>query len=186
MGLSKVFPNGHTTSNPRRFNVDITSIRWRPNFDKFPRRFRVFIRCKSDCWKIHVVSTYFFRRNFAGRKIHVVSTYFSRCNFDGRKIYVDYTYFFRCNLSGRNMYGILTYFFRHNFDRQKFDIVFGKLQANENIRGGFSCVCNFKQFTFARMFSLNFSSKSPWYLILLPTSYMILLIYYPIDHPVLI
>ena len=33
--------HGHTTSNRRRFNVDITSIRRRPNFDEFPRRFHV-------------------------------------------------------------------------------------------------------------------------------------------------
>ena len=69
--------------------------------------------------------------------------------------------FFRCNLSGRNIHVVFTYFFLRNFDGQKNDIVFGKLQANENIRGGFYCVCNFKQLTFARMFSLNFSSISP-------------------------
>ena len=28
-------------------------------------------------------------------------------------------------------------FFRRNFYKQKFDVAFGKLQANENIRGGF-------------------------------------------------
>ena len=28
-------------------------------------------------------------------------------------------------------------FFRRNFYEQKFDVAFGKLQANENIRGGF-------------------------------------------------
>ena len=77
--------NGHTTSNPRRFDVDITSIRRRPNFDKFPRYFRVLFRCNFAGRKIHVVSTYFFRFNFAGRKIHLASTYFSRCNFAGRK-----------------------------------------------------------------------------------------------------
>ena len=54
------------------------------------------------------------------------------------------------------MYVVSTYFFRRNFDRQRIDIVFGKLQANENIGEGFSC--NFKQLTFARLFSLNFSS----------------------------
>ena len=116
-------PNGHTTSNRRGFDMDITSIRRRPNFDEFPRHFR----------------------DFDGRKIHVVSTYFFRCNFDGR-----------------NMHVIFTYFFQHNFDGQRFDIVFGKLYANENIRELFSCICNFKQLTFARLFSLNFSSKSPW------------------------
>ena len=69
-------PNGHTTSNPRRFDVDITSICRRPNFDKFPRHFRVLFRCDFAGRKIHVVSTYFFRCNFDGRKIHVVSRTF--------------------------------------------------------------------------------------------------------------
>ena len=141
-------PNGHTTSNPRRFDVDITSIRRRPNFDEFPRHFRVLFRCDFAGRKIHVVSTYFFRCNFAGRKIHAVSTYFFRCNFAGRKIHIVSTYFFRCNLSGRNMHVVFTYIFRRNFDGQKFDIVFGKLQANGNIREGFFWVCNFKQLTF--------------------------------------
>ena len=62
--------NRHTASNRRGFDVDITSIRRRPNFDKFPRHFRAHFRC-----------------DFAGRKIHVVSTYFFRCNFDGQKIH---------------------------------------------------------------------------------------------------
>ena len=103
-------PNGHTTSNPRRFDMDITSIRRRQNFHEFPRHFRVLFRCDFDGRKIHVVSTYFFRCNFAGRKIHVVSTYFFRCNFSGRKIRI-----------------VSMYFFRGNFDGQRFDIVFGKL-----------------------------------------------------------
>ena len=88
LSFSNIFPNGHTTSNPRRFDVDITSIRRRANFDEFPRHFRVLFRCNFDGRKIHVVSTYFFRCNFDGRKIHIVSTYFFRCNFDGRKIHV--------------------------------------------------------------------------------------------------
>ena len=58
------------------------------------------------------------------------------------------------------MHVVFTYFFLGNFDGQKFDIVFGKLKANENIREDFFCACNFKQLTFARLFSLNFSSKS--------------------------
>ena len=46
-------------------------------------------------------------------------------------------YFFRSNLSGRNIHVVFTYFFLRNFDGQKFNIVSGKLEANENIRGGF-------------------------------------------------
>ena len=103
-------PNGHTTSNPRGFDVDITLIRRRPDFDEFPRHFRVFFRCDFD-----------------GRKIHIVSTHFFRCNFDGRKIHVFSTYFYQCNFDGRNMHVVFTYFFRCNFDGQRFVIDFGKL-----------------------------------------------------------
>ena len=114
--LQGVLPNGHTTSNPRRFDLDITWIRRRPNFDEFPRHFRVLLRCNFDGLKIHVVSTYFFRCNFDGQKIHIVSMYFYRCNFDGR-----------------NMHVVFTYLSRQYFDGQRFDIIFGKLRANENI-----------------------------------------------------
>ena len=50
-------PNGHTTSNRCRFDVDIMSIRRRPNFGDFPRRFHVLFRCNFTDRKIHVVST---------------------------------------------------------------------------------------------------------------------------------
>ena len=172
-------PNGHTTSNPCRIDIDITSIRQTPNFDKFPCYFSVLFQCNFDGRKIHVLSMHFFQSNFAGRKIeifstqfypcifacrkiHLVSTYFFRFNFDGWKIHVVSMYFLRYNFDVWNMHVVFNYFFQSNFDGQKFDIVFGKLYANENIREGFSWVCNFKQFTFARMFSLIFSSKSPW------------------------
>ena len=49
------------TSNGRRFDVNIMSIRRRPNFDEFPRHFHVLFRC-----------------NFADRK----STLFPRTFFD--------------------------------------------------------------------------------------------------------
>ena len=123
IGMKKKFvqnmevpPNERTTSNRCRFDVDITSIRRRPNFDEFPRRFHVLFRCNFSGRKIHVVSRYFFRCNFDGRKIHVVSTYFFRCNFDGRKIHLVYAYFFRCNFFRRNIHGVPIYFFRRNFD----------------------------------------------------------------------
>ena len=135
-------PNEHTASNQRRFDVDVMSIRRRPNFDEITRRFHVLFRCNFAGRKTHVVSTYFFRCNFNGGKIHVVSTYFFQCNFDGRKIHRVSTYFFRCNFFLRNIHGVSTYFFRRNFDgriihfvckyffRQnfdEFDVVVGKL-----------------------------------------------------------
>ena len=124
--------------------MDIRSIRRRLNFDEFLRHFCVLFRC-----------------NFDGRKILVVSPYFFWCNFDGQKIHVFSTYFYPCNFHGRNMHVACTCLFRRNFDGKRFDIVFNKLKANENIRESFSCICNFKQLTFARLFSLNLS-KSPW------------------------
>ena len=57
---------------------------------------------------------------------------------------------------------VFPYFFWRDFAWQKFDIVFGKLQASENIQEGFSCAYNFKLLTFAKLFSLNFWSKSSW------------------------
>ena len=118
-------PNGHTTSNPRRFDVDIASMRRRPNFDESPSHFHVlfrrnfagrkihvvfkyFFRCNFDGQKIYVVSTYFFRCNFAVQKIHFISTHFSWHNFTGQNIYVFSTYSFRCNLSGRGIHVVFT------------------------------------------------------------------------------
>ena len=66
----------HTTGNRHRFDIDITSIHQRPNFDEFPHHFHVLFQCNFADWNIHVVSTYFFKCNFAGQKIRVVSTYF--------------------------------------------------------------------------------------------------------------
>ena len=76
----QIHPKGQTTSNPRRFDVGITSIRRRPNFDELPRHFHVLFRCNFADRKIHVVSTYFSRRKFNSRKINVFSTYFFRRN----------------------------------------------------------------------------------------------------------
>ena len=77
-------PNGHSTLNQPRFDVDIMSIRQRSNLDKFPRHFLILFRCNFADQKVHVISRYFFQPNFASRKIDIVSTYLLRCNFDGR------------------------------------------------------------------------------------------------------
>ena len=105
------FKAWNTTSNRRGFDVDIRSIRRRPNFDEFPCHFAYLFDIISISRKIHVVSTYFFRRNFAGQKIHVISSYFFLCNFDGPKIHVVSTYSFRCNFDGRKIHVVSTYFF---------------------------------------------------------------------------
>ena len=115
--------SGHPTSNPCRFDVDITSIRQRLKFDKFQRHFHLLFWSNFPDRKIHVVSTYFSWCNFDGRKIHVISTYFFRYNFDGRKIHVVSTYFYQCNFAGRKIHVASTYFFRCNFDSRKIYIV---------------------------------------------------------------
>ena len=81
----KVKMNNTVGTNRRGFDVDITSIRRRPNFDKFPRHFRVLFRCNFNGRKIRVVSTYFFRCNFDGRNMHIVFTYLFRRNFDAQR-----------------------------------------------------------------------------------------------------
>ena len=119
--------------------------------------FHVLFLCNFAGRKIHVVSTCFFWRNFTGRNypriFHVLillvkifkffSTYFFRCNFDGRKTPVVSVYVFDViSLVEISTLCPITFFdvtlmvekssFRQNFDR------WGKLQGNENIRGGFS------------------------------------------------
>ena len=120
--VTRLNPNEHTVSNPRGFDVDITSIRQKLNFDEFLRYFRVLFRCIFDGRKTHVVSMYSFRGNFAGRKIHVISTYFFWCNFAGRKIYVVSTYSFLCNFDGRKIHVVSMYFFWCNFDGRKIHV----------------------------------------------------------------
>ena len=87
-------PNGHTTSNRCRLDVDITLIRRRPNFDEFSRHFHVPFRCNFADQEIHIVSTYFFQHNFDGRKIRIVSAYIFRCNFTGQKRQNVSTFFY--------------------------------------------------------------------------------------------
>ena len=95
------------TGTPCRIDVDSTLILRGYVEDQistnYPRRFQVLLRCNFADRKIHVVSTYFFRRNLDGRKIQAVSTYFCRCNFDGQKIHLVSTRFFRCNFFHRDI-----------------------------------------------------------------------------------
>ena len=79
-------------------------------------KFALFPRTSLAVISLFEISTFFpvylFRCNFDGRKIHVVSTYLFRCNFNGPKIHKI--------LMGKSSTSFLV-----------------KLQANENIRGGF-------------------------------------------------
>ena len=123
MNFSEATTGGALTGTPRRIDVDITSIRQRPNFGGFPRYFHVLSRCNFTDWKIHVFSTYFFWPNSAGRKIHVVSTYYFPCNFNGQKMLFVSTYFFWWNFDGQIIHFVSTYFFRRNFDGPKIYLV---------------------------------------------------------------
>ena len=69
---------------PCWMHVDITWIRRRPNFDKFPCHFHILFQCNFSDQIIHVVSMNFFRHNFDDWKIHIVSMYFFRRDFDGQ------------------------------------------------------------------------------------------------------
>ena len=98
-------------SNRRRFHLDITSIHRRPNIDEFPRHFHVLFRCILADLEIHIVSTYFFQRNFDGRKTHVVSTYFFRCNLMVEKLTLfSPTFFNVISLVEKSTLFLLTFF----------------------------------------------------------------------------
>ena len=65
-------PNGHPTLSQPRLDADITSIRWRPNFDEFPRHFRIIFQCNLIDRKIHVVFSTWFRWSKNPRCFHVL------------------------------------------------------------------------------------------------------------------
>ena len=119
----------YPTGAPSRIDVDSTWILRRYVEDQISTNF-------------DVVSTYLFRCNFDGRKIHLVSTYYFRCNFFCRNIHSVCTYFFRRNFDGRIIHFVCKYFFRQNFD--EFNVVVGKLLANENIWGSFLLLVTLK------------------------------------------
>ena len=156
--MYKLINDPTDTPHRRRFDVDITSIRQRPNFDKFPRHFYVFFRCSFTEQKLHIVSTYVFWRNFDGQKIHVVSTYFFECNFAGRNIHVFSTYIFQCNFDGQKFRVASTHFFQCTFSGRKNHVVFTYFfRCNLTVEK----TSSLKKLTFARFFSLKFSGKSP-------------------------
>ena len=110
--MQRCIPNGHTTSNPRRFDVDITSIRQRPNFDEFPRHFRVLFRCNFAGQKIHVVSRTFFDVISLVEK----STWLPRTFFDVILLFEKFTWFPRTFLDVISMVEKSTWFPRTFFD----------------------------------------------------------------------
>ena len=129
-------------SNRRRLYVDIASIRRAPNFDEFRRH-------------SHVPFPY----HFADRKIHVVSTYF----FDGISLVEKSTLFpssfFNVIFMVEKSMSCARTFIRRNFDgaesRCRFRL---SCKLMKTLRSN-SFASNFKNLTFAILFSLNFSSK---------------------------
>ena len=122
----------------------------------FPRTF-------FDVISLVEKSTWFPRTFFDVISMVEKSTLFPRTFFDVISMVENPRCFyllFWLNLDGRKMHFVCTYFCRRNFD--EIDVVFGKLYANKNIQRGFSFVSNFKKLSLARLFSLNFLSKSPW------------------------
>ena len=140
-GLIKL-PNGQSTSNRLRFDVDIT---WRPFEDQISTNFHVIFMYFCDVILLIEKSMSFpctfFEVILMVEKSTLFPRYFFRCNFDGRKIHLASTCFFDvisfieismcfyllfwCNFDGRIIRFVCTYFFRWNFD--EFDVVVGKL-----------------------------------------------------------
>ena len=154
-------PNGHTTSNRRQFDVVIISIRWRPNFNEFPRHFHAIFRCNFADRKIHVVCTYFFWRNFTGQKVDVISTYFFGVILLVKKsTFFPSTFFYVISMVQKTTFVPLTFFgvilivkkskflARSFFDKismgKSSTSFLVKLQANENIRGSFPLLVTLK------------------------------------------
>ena len=122
-----------TKLTQRAHHVDITLIRWRPNFYKFPRHFHVLLRYNFGDWKIHVVPLTFSDAISMVEKSTLFSFTFLGIislveNFVGgfHVLFFDVIsmieismffqcIFFRCNFNGRNLHIVSTYFFWCNF-----------------------------------------------------------------------
>ena len=120
-------------SNRCRFDVHITSILRRPNFDKFPRHFHVLVRCNFADWKIHIVSPYFFRRSFTGQNFHVFTLYFFGCNFNGQKSALFPLIFFDVILMVKKSMLFGRTFFDEILMGKNLTSFLVKFQVNENI-----------------------------------------------------
>ena len=134
-------PNRIPTGTPRRIDVDSTWILCRYVEDQISTNFHVisayffdvvslvekstwFPRTFFDVISLVEKSTWFPRIFFDIISMVEKSTLFPRTFFDVISMVVVSTYFYRCNFDGWNMH---IAFFRRNFDRQRFDIIFGKV-----------------------------------------------------------
>ena len=175
--------NGLTTSNPRQFDVDITSIGRGSNFDEFPRHFRVLF---FDVILMVEKSTSFPHTFFDVISLVEKSMLFPRTLFDAIWMVGKFTLFPRTfivvislvensTLFPRTFFDVITMakksmlFPRTLFDSISmieistlfllnfFDVI---LMGKNSI--SFLVSFNFKKLTFAR-FSLKFSSRSSWF-----------------------
>ena len=146
-------------SNRRRLYVDIASIRWAPNFDEFRRHSHVPFPYHFADRKIHVVSTYF----FDGISLVEISTFFPRTFFNVISLVEKSTLFpssfFNVIFMVEKSMSCARTFIRRNFDgaesRCRFRL---SCKLMKTLRSN-SFASNFKNLTFAILFSLNFSSK---------------------------
>ena len=151
-----ISPNGRTTSNRRGFDVDITS-----NVeDQISTNFHVISAYFFDAVSIVEKSTWFPRTFFDLISLVEKSTLFPRTFFDVISIVEKSTLFPRTFFDVISMVEICTLFLFTFFDV----ILIGKdlisllvsCKQMKTFEKVFSCICNFKQLTFARLFSLNF------------------------------
>ena len=138
-----------TTGTPRRIDVDSTWILRRYVKDQISTNFQSFPRTFFDVISLVETSTLFSSTFFDVISMVEKSTLFSLTFLNVILMVEKCTLFARtfCDeiWTGRNLTSFLV-----------------KLQANKKHSRRFSFVSNFKKLIFAKFFSLDFSSKSPW------------------------
>ena len=146
-------------SNRRRLYVDITSIRRAPNFDEFPRHSHVPFPYNFADRKIHVVSKFL----FDGISLVEISTFFPRTFFNVIHLFEKSTLFpstfFNVIFMVEKSTSRARTFIRRNFDGAESRCRFRLSCKLMKTLRRFSFASNFKNLTFATLFSLNFLSK---------------------------
>ena len=153
---------------PGRIDVGITSIHWKPNFNKFPS---VLFRYNFVDQKINVASTCLFGRNLDGQKIHAVSKYFLVWNIEKSKFiplsFLDVILLIKISkFFLRTFFDVIlmvekstlfprTFFSKISWGRNLASLIV-KLRANKNIQEGFLFLVTLKKLPFAKLFPLNF------------------------------
>ena len=145
-------------SNRRRLYVDTTLTRRAPNFDEFPRHSHVPFPYNFADRKIHVVSTFL----FGGISLVEISTFFPRTFFNVISLVEKSTLFpsslFNVIFMVKKSTSCASTFIRRNLNGAKSRCRF-RLSCKLMKTLRFSFASNFKNLTFAILFSLNFSSK---------------------------